>query len=165
VVDADTLVVQNDPLGTLSVFTVSGGIINWYTSTTPGSLSLGSMYAPPTSELGEFTYYITETAGLCVSPPAVTQVRVVEGIVTLDKNIGITPDGNGKNDEFKIPYIANYPSNKVVIFDKWGNVVYEKQNYSNNFRAENIPGGSYYYLVDLGDGKSKPFTGTLTIVK
>jgi gliding motility-associated-like protein len=71
----------------------------------------------------------------------------------------ITPDGDGSNDSFVIPGIENYPDNKLIVFNRWGNIVFEKESYSNDWSGttnvslvvgnDELPSGTYYYLLDL----------------
>ncbi|MAU15814.1 MAG: hypothetical protein CMH46_09775, partial [Muricauda sp.] len=74
---------------------------------------------------------------------------------------GITPNGDGMNDYFKILGIENYPDNNVKIFNRWGVLVYQTDNYgqgSNLFfgisegRAtlqseRELPSGTYFYIL------------------
>jgi len=75
----------------------------------------------------------------------------------------ISPNGDGVNDSFVIQGLHNYPNNTLRIYNRWGNVVYEKFRYQNDFEGisegratvnkdEKLPVGTYYYLLDLGDG-------------
>ncbi|MFD1614218.1 T9SS type B sorting domain-containing protein [Gelatiniphilus marinus] len=86
-----------------------------------------------------------------------------------------SPNGNGKNEFFYIDCINNYPNNELQIYNRWGNVVYVKEGYNNTFNGisngravvnknEKLPVGTYYYILDLGDG-SKPRAGWLYIVR
>ena len=69
-----------------------------------------------------------------------------------------TPDGDGINDSFEIAGIEQAPENTLIIFNRWGNVVYETSNYQNNWLGtsnvqltignEDLPTGTYYYLFD-----------------
>ncbi len=90
-------------------------------------------------------------------------------------NKGFTPDGDGINDAFYIENIEQYPNNRVQIFNRWGNKVFETAGYdnqSNNWSgqsnvgliigATDVPDGTYYYMIDLGDG-SKPMAGFVVI--
>jgi len=67
----------------------------------------------------------------------------------------ITPNEDGVNDYWVINGIKDYPRNMVQIFDKWGDVVYEKQGYNNEWRGQGnkgeLPDGTYYYLVKLNE--------------
>ncbi|MGC6431067.1 MAG: gliding motility-associated C-terminal domain-containing protein, partial [Jejuia sp.] len=84
-----------------------------------------------------------------------------------------SPNGNGKNEVFYIDCINNYPDNTLKVFNRWGNLVYTKEGYDNTFdgvsngrsvlnRNEKLPVGTYYYVLDLGDG-SEPVAGWLYI--
>lgn len=82
---------------------------------------------------------------------------------TIEVNISeaVTPNGDGINDTWVIYNIENYPKNKVSVFNRWGDLVFEAKNYQNQWdghyknRAQSLPdGGSYYYQLDLdGNGK------------
>ncbi len=90
----------------------------------------------------------------------------------------MTPDNDGENDSFFISCIDKpaYSKNTVEIFNRWGNTVYKASGYNNsdvsfkgisNGRAtitvdEKLPPGTYYYVIDLGDG-SAPKAGWLYI--
>ncbi|MBE7686578.1 T9SS type B sorting domain-containing protein, partial [Tenacibaculum piscium] len=90
----------------------------------------------------------------------------------------MTPDNDGDNDVFFISCIdkPEYANNRVEIFNRWGNTVYKASGYNNsdvsfkgisNGRAtitvdEKLPPGTYYYVIDLGDG-SAPKAGWLYI--
>ncbi|WP_339794208.1 gliding motility-associated C-terminal domain-containing protein, partial [uncultured Imperialibacter sp.] len=88
---------------------------------------------------------------------------------------GFSPNGDGINDAFIIEGIENYPNNTVQIFNRWGNAVFEVKGYDNRSKvwasesniglilgANKVPDGTYFYLVDLGDG-SKPYSGFVVI--
>ena len=84
-----------------------------------------------------------------------------------------SPNDDGVNEFFKIDCISRYPNNLLRVYNRWGNIVFEQQNYNNtwtgisNGRAtvneqELLPVGTYYYILDLGDG-SKPIADWLYI--
>ena len=77
-----------------------------------------------------------------------------------------SPNGNGKNDYFYIDCINNYPNNTLEIYNRWGNLVYSKEGYDNTFNGESngrsvfnknekLPVGTYYYILDLGNGSER----------
>jgi len=75
----------------------------------------------------------------------------------------ITPNGDGANDTWIIECIENFPDNKVVIFDRWGDKINEFENYNNtsqvwkgtNFKDEKVPDGTYYYVLTIKDGSTR----------
>lgn len=57
----------------------------------------------------------------------------------------ITPNGDGFNDYFVIDKISLYPKNYLLILNRYGQSVYEKSNYQNEWDGANLSGGVYYY--------------------
>ncbi|MEI6820525.1 MAG: PKD domain-containing protein [Bacteroidota bacterium] len=61
----------------------------------------------------------------------------------------ITPNGDNFNDNFVIKGLEKgaYPSNRLVIYNRWGKKVYDANNYQNGaFDGEGLPDGVYYYI-------------------
>jgi gliding motility-associated-like protein len=88
---------------------------------------------------------------------------------------GFSPNNDGINDIFEIKGISAFPDNHVTIFNRWGNLVYEAAGYDNgavkwdgtnsgSLSTGNgpLPEGTYFYVVDLGDG-SKVLSGYVFI--
>ena len=75
---------------------------------------------------------------------------------------GFSPNGDGINDEFRIVGIEDFPDNRLVIFNRWGNEVYNQANYDNSadraftgrWNGKVLPDGTYFYVLDLGAGKA-----------
>jgi gliding motility-associated-like protein len=70
----------------------------------------------------------------------------------------ITPDGDGKNDYFKISeYVGKV---ELIIFNQWGNVEYSNDNYLNDWDGRNnkgaeLPFDTYFYILKFANGKIK----------
>ena len=71
-----------------------------------------------------------------------------------------SPNNDGENDYFIIDCIENYPSNRIEIFNRYGNVVYQTSSYDNTWtgianvsgvvgKGENLPNGTYYYILKI----------------
>ena len=85
---------------------------------------------------------------------------------------GFSPNGDGINDKFVIKGIKDFPNSKLMIFNRWGNEIFKARGYQNDWdgRAENsmtvgteiVPEGTYYYVIDLGNG-SKVIKGYVYI--
>ncbi len=80
-----------------------------------------------------------------------------------------SPNNDGVNDTFNIDCISRFPDNRLEIYNRWGNIVYEKDNYDNSwdgtsngraviYTEDKLPVGTYYYILNLGDG-SEPKAG------
>ena len=70
---------------------------------------------------------------------------------------GFSPNEDGVNDNFTVLGLEKYPNNKLFIFNRSGNQVYTSDNYKNDWNAVTdgvtIPDGTYFYVLDLGNGK------------
>ncbi|WP_189586149.1 T9SS type B sorting domain-containing protein, partial [Mongoliitalea lutea] len=79
----------------------------------------------------------------------------------------ITPDGDGKNDTFKIMGIGKFVSNRIVIFNRYGDHVFRTENYKNDWDAPGLVAGTYFYIFTAIDnqGKSHEFKGWIQVVK
>jgi gliding motility-associated-like protein len=70
-----------------------------------------------------------------------------------------TPNGDGTNDRLIIPCLETerFPQNRVVIFNEWGDAVYQAQPYLNDWtgtrEGKDLPVATYFYIVDFGDGR------------
>jgi len=76
---------------------------------------------------------------------------------------GFSPDGDGVNDTWVIPYIEQYPQSLLLIYSRWGTLVYEKVNYRSDWGGntntniswgKRLPEGLYFYSLDLKDGST-----------
>ncbi len=79
----------------------------------------------------------------------------------------LSPNGDGINDIWVVKNIAFYPDNSVTVYDKAGKIVFTKKGYTNDwdgsYRGSVLNSGTYYYLVDLGNGTN--IKGYITVVK
>ncbi|MEI8113171.1 MAG: gliding motility-associated C-terminal domain-containing protein, partial [Bacteroidia bacterium] len=86
-----------------------------------------------------------------------------------------TPNNDNIHDYFLIYCIDHYPNAKMFIFDQIGNKIFEKDHYGNlqywgsvsrawwngrygsdgNASSDLVPIGTYYYVLDLGNGEIK----------
>jgi len=68
----------------------------------------------------------------------------------------ITPNGDGKNDYFKISeYIGKV---ELIIFNRWGNEEYRSDNYLNDWDGRNnkgteLPNDTYFYILKFENGR------------
>ena len=116
------------------------------------------------------TYY------LCMKDhPGVCKTAKIKVEVIKDKPLtiynGVSADGDGHNDYFKIDGIEYYPKNNLKIFNRWGVLVYEKDGYTNNQPFDGhsngrvtistdskLPQGTYYYILEYEDSNDQSHT-------
>jgi gliding motility-associated-like protein len=71
---------------------------------------------------------------------------------------GITPNGDGLNDFFVIHGIEAFPDNTFTVFNRWGNVVYQKDGYANEWNGINsngdaLPDATYFVILEITNGE------------
>jgi len=90
-----------------------------------------------------------------------------------------TPNGDGVNDFLILKGLENYPKAYIIVFNQWGQVVFNadgpyQNDWGGNMRTEELtnsqilPEGVYFYIVyynrnDLKRFKKAPFKGNLYI--
>ena len=56
-----------------------------------------------------------------------------------------TPNGDGVNDKFVINGLENCEKKTLLVKDRSGKIIFQSQNYDNNWDGGNLPNGTYYY--------------------
>ncbi len=76
-----------------------------------------------------------------------------------------TPNGDGINDYFFIKGLSNYPGSSLTILDRNGNVVFQSLDYKNNWKAENLSDGTYFYSLIINDKSKIEKGGIINIIR
>lgn len=78
----------------------------------------------------------------------------------------ITPNDDGFNDKFVITGIELFTKKEIVIYNRWGNVVFKTNDYQNDWDGEGNSAGVYYYVINVEKGDvKKTVNGTITILR
>lgn len=84
----------------------------------------------------------------------------------------ITPDGDGLNEYFQINCLNLYQENALQIFNRWGQLVFEAENYANDWTGvnrlgEDLPDGAYYFVFRYTDeqGRMQQLKGHITLIR
>jgi gliding motility-associated-like protein/uncharacterized repeat protein (TIGR01451 family) len=157
---------------TTGTFNPSTGIwtINTLNNGTSATLTIKATVLPTGDYANTATIH-----GDQVDVDMVNNTSLIETIPT-DFNIpeGFSPDGDGINDLFVIRGIDSYPNNTITIFNRWGGKVFDSSPYINTWDGkatkgvrvggDELPVGTYFYVLDLGDG-SAILKGTIYLNK
>ena len=90
--------------------------------------------------------------------------------ITFDGMIAsvFTPNGDGINDNWFIENIKYYPENEVTVYNIYGNTVYNKKGYNNDwqgtYNGAPLPDGTYFYIFKI-DSSNTILKGSLDILK
>ena len=64
-------------------------------------------------------------------------------------------DSGGLNNTFEFnglvvfrdgKWVVLYPGSVLKVYNRWGSLVYENENYDNSWKAEGLSEGTYYYV-------------------
>lgn len=135
-------------------------------SVTEGSGFFTSVTNPATNVkdlgLGMNAFLWTLTNGVCPDMSDTVRIIVKDLIIpTL-----LTPNGDGKNDQFIIRGIATLGKTGLVVFNRWGVRVYFTATYGNewdgkDYNGNELPSDTYYFI--LKPEKSKTLKGYIVI--
>ena len=70
---------------------------------------------------------------------------------------GFSPNGDRVNDRFVIRAGAKQQVD-LFVYNRWGTPVYQKEDYQNDWEGKNaqgrdLPDGTYFYQIQLGNGQ------------
>jgi gliding motility-associated-like protein len=106
---------------------------------------------------GEYPVSLVVTDDLTGCVDSLTELITIFGEMTIP-NV-ITMNNDQVNDEFFIKGLKE--NSYLVILNRWGNVVFETNNYLNDWKGVDIISGNpvlegvYTYLIQSPDGKQK----------
>ncbi len=163
--DGDEFCRSDNPTVQKLINNFTGEVVIYNASTGGASIS------PSTPLQNGATYYAASVNGTsgCESSERTAVVAKVEfcGIPE-----GFSPNGDGINDRFVIPDIAeNYPNYTIEFYNRYGNVVYKGNastpdwdgitNQSGTLGNDVLPVGVYFYILNYNDGQTSPIQGKL----
>ncbi|NKI30307.1 Calx-beta domain-containing protein, partial [Croceivirga thetidis] len=134
----------------------------------------GSILDPANTEIGEYQIDYSSIVVTCAYNATYTIsfnrdcIDCSRDDIIISKTV--TPNGDGLNDFFEIKgtEACGY-SYDVMIFNRWGDKVFEAREYQNNwsgFSPRNavggsgvLPSGTYYYIINITGTEFEPFNG------
>ncbi|MBU2949337.1 gliding motility-associated C-terminal domain-containing protein, partial [Tamlana agarivorans] len=157
----------------LRASTSTSGSLLWTPSEGLSAVDIVNPIANPT-ETTTYTLSFTSNDG-CTSEDYVTVY--VTALEEDNTKYGFSPDGDGINEFWEIDGIQKYPNNKVSIFNRWGDLVFETLGYNNtskvfrgvanrkrNWGADELPEGTYFFQIKIeGSHHLKKETGFLVL--
>jgi gliding motility-associated-like protein len=116
---------------------------------------------------GTYSAVVTDINGCA------TSIDIIVGVVGTERCLEvqgiITPNNDGFNDTWKIKNIDLFPNAEVFVFNRWGQLVFNTKNISENqwdgtSNGKLLPTDSYHYTLHLNDG-SEPRSGVVSIIR
>jgi gliding motility-associated-like protein len=136
---------------------VSGGALpyDYLWSNGAASEDISGLFA------GDYIIVITDAGGCHATDTFTIDIPLIIPNV-------ITPNGDGKNDDFEIVNIGAYEKVTVEIFNRWGTRLFvfsgsgvEYADPARRWNGDNLPMGSYLYVVIINDEET--YTGAVMV--
>ena len=79
-----------------------------------------------------------------------------------------SPNNDGINDVWEIENIEMFPTSRIQVFNRWGQLVFETRSneelWDGKSTWDDCPTGTYVYIIDLFSG-AESYTGTVSLVR
>ncbi|MCB0429980.1 MAG: gliding motility-associated C-terminal domain-containing protein, partial [Flavobacteriales bacterium] len=135
----------------------TGGMGNfsylWYPAPNLDDPTLSNPTVSGLTEPVTYTVIATDSTGCADSAQVLINGRLCD--ITIP-NV-FTPNHEGPNDNFVIDGIEYFPGSRLLVFNRWGEKVWESQNYHNDWDGRHwkslnrLNEGVYYWILYLND--------------
>jgi gliding motility-associated-like protein len=125
-----------------------------------------SQLNPLCTPMTDMTYVVSARNNVthCIAEDTM-QVFVLTKIIIPNT---FTPNNDGFNDRWDIRFLDRYPGCRIEVYNTAGQLVFRSVGYASPWDGRNngrdLPGGTYYYVIDLANGEAKK-AGYVTIIR
>ena len=107
----------------------------------------------------DFTYVVCTPNG-CDTALTKVWIECVDIVIFT----AVSANNDGVNDVFFIAGIEDFPDSELLVYNRWGNVVFRTIGYDNKWNGtwdgdKDLPDGTYYYFLKLNDEEDRSFRG------
>ena len=152
----------------------SGGTFLWSSDSNFVTIIGSGDWILPVQTLGSNTYYVMESLNGCPSPISTITITMINCDITVPT--AFTPDGDGVNEDWQILDLdIVYPNNSVLIYNRWGNLIFEHESqkdgpydenrWNGKYNEQDMPVGSYYYIILYNDENGGSISGVVSILR
>jgi gliding motility-associated-like protein len=147
----------------------SNNAVSWYWELGNGDTSTDSIPETVYFENGNYdvTLWATSSIGCVDSITQTININTVTNEITQLIPNAISPNGDGRNDVWKLEFIElAYPNAEIVIVNRWGQTVFQSTGYTDpwdgTFNGDIVPEGNYYYVIKLSE--TEIYQGALLVL-
>jgi gliding motility-associated-like protein len=150
---------------TTNIFAKATGEELTYTWTPNNYINDNTLLTPIVSPVDDSKYFFTAKSKYGCTNLDEVLIKVVTGIFIPS---AFTPNGDGKNDNWKIPYLDTSNDATVNVFNRFGQLVYQEVgqavSWDGTFKGEKQPAGTYVYFVKFMQGNFQ-MKGTVNLIR
>jgi gliding motility-associated-like protein len=147
---------------------ITGTITTWQWTPATG-LNYPDIMSPLANPVSTTTYYLTVTTNNGCQASGKQTVFVY---YPLEMPNAFTPNGDGRNDVFRIPPSFSLEIKAFAVYDRWGMRVFETANsgigWDGTFAGRPQPTGTYVWMIEYRDaitGKVNTANGTVMLIR
>jgi gliding motility-associated-like protein len=131
---------------------VEGGTPEYVYNWTPNTIAQDENN-PTNLTAGDYILQIVDANGCSLD----TTITLVDPDA-LKLYTALSPNGDGLNDTYVIDGVQDCPDNQFKVFNRWGNLVYEKDSYLNEWFGQDMDGNTLsdgtYFVIFEGCGSN-----------
>ena len=175
---SETFDIGIDVVTDMEVYTLTSPVTCWNAADGTATVSVKGGQSPFTYEwsdpfgqttatavgLTEDTYTVVVADALGCRRTASQAVDAIEGCLFIAD--ALTPNGDGKNDEWIVGGLEDYPESEVIVYNRWGQRVFVSEGgdrkWDGTLNGMPLPVADYHYTIDLFPG-ALPIRGTVTL--
>ena len=144
----------------------SGDIVSWWWDLgagDPSTSTSASVSATFPAVAGEYPVMlvVSTTAG-CRDTVRSVVVVYEPGVVEMP-NV-FSPNGDGHNDRF-VPLEYNGTAALLEVFNRWGQLLFSTRSLAQGWSGNDVPAGTYFYVVTPDDASVERHSGHVTLVR
>lgn len=158
----DRLVITGRQITMAATASDSNLAFNW---SPPDFLSSTVILQPKLTPDKEVLYSLFATSQYgCIKEDQIL-IKVVAGIFV---PTAFTPNNDGKNDTWRIPYLDPILGAAVTVYNRWGQLIYKvsgtEVKWDGKFQGVSQPAGIYVYQIHFTDG-TPDMKGTVNLIR
>jgi gliding motility-associated-like protein len=158
----DRIVINGGHIKMAATITGGNNVFSW---SPPDFLSSTSILNPIASPDKDMVYSLAAVSEFGCTNEDQVLVKVVAGIFV---PTAFTPNNDGKNDSWTIPYLDPLFDAKVNVYNRYGQLIYHapalKVDWNGDWNGMPQPSGTYVYLIHFKDG-SPDMKGTVNLIR
>ncbi len=152
----------------------TGNIVSWEWDFGGGNPGQNNHIPNPTHTYHSSGFYtvtliVTDANGCTDTVSVVIEIEnpACEGAqcVVIIPNV-FTPNKDGDNDVLMFKNLEHY-TNNLQVFNRWGKLVFEQENYKNDWDGDDHAEGTYYFILTINnlEGRAETYKGAVTLLR
>ena len=136
--------------------------------TAPANAAISWSLLSGSGEISDPNQIQTTVEGLAIGPNSFQMAvnsaggcfvsdQITLNVIPFQPERAFSPNGDNINDFFVLPGLEDHPNSDISIFNRWGQLVFEAEDYQNNWDGSNQemvpqPPDTYFYVLVLENG-------------